>query len=762
MPSLDDRRSWAAAEAKTFEASDRTAAETVVVDMSGDGVGEPVSGSSNISEPGAVCLVPPMIEDAGVGLSQLFGDVPNVEIYFESADSGKLGELQRADSTLTAIFTDLRNQETDKDAVNCYSVNNKTRLLMRAVPVKTENREGDNGSFAENSVPKQIVVPYCLRAKLLDLAHSLPVHGHQSTKRTIQRLTQYFFWPHIYKDVKQYCASCDVCQKLHKSGKLSKAPMMTPPIVDKPFSRLSVDVMGPLPTTRSNNRFIIVIVDHCTRWAECYARPNHTAVTITRCVADFMTHFGVADSVLHDLGADFTSEMFKVFLNYFGIDQFKCSVAHAQTNTTVERTNGSIKSMLRAFVAQHSEDWDEGLCYVSFAYRELPIGELGFSPYELVFGKAVQSPLTCVYNAWWEEGKDAASPHVIDHMLKQREFIEHALETVVEQRKVAQMKSKVWYDKKARSTQYNVGDLVLVRQTQPGKPLDLKYLGPYKVLKQTSPVDYLINFGGKRKPQRVIHANLLKKYVTRTEFIAIVNGGSDTEQLFPNEPPDEDEGDEMSMSGRQQAGDFVTLVRDKTKHLSDPQAAEMQALLYRHASVFADRPGCAKEFEYHIRLKPDARPVAQHPYRLSPTHKQLLQQEIKQMLEDDLIEPAGQEWASPVIVIPKADGTARSVIDYRKCNTMIEGDTFPMARIDDMLDEIGQASYLTKLDLSKGFYQMPLSPGSRPITTFCTPFGSYMFKRVPMGMKTSPACFNAMMAKCLTDSTLLDCTWTTL
>jgi hypothetical protein len=632
----------AAAEAKAFETSDRTAAETVVVDMSGDGVGEPVSGSSNISEPEAVCLVPPMIEDAGVGLSQWFGDAPNVDINFESVNSVKLGELQRADSTLAAIFTDLRNQEMDKDAVNCYSVNNKTGLLMRAVPVKTENREGDSGSFAKKSVPKQIVVPYCLRAKLLDLAHSLPVHGHQSTKRMTQRLTQYFFWPHIYKDVKQYCASCDVCQKLHKSGKLSKAPMMTPPIVDKPFSRLSVDVMGPLPTTRSNNRFIIVIVDHCTRWAECYARPDHTAVTITRCVADFMTRFGVADSVLHDLGADFTSEMFKVFLNYFGIDQFKCSVAHAQTNTAVERTNGSIKSMLRAFVAQHSEDWDEGLCYVSFAYRELPIGELGFSPYELVFGKSVQSPLTCVYNAWWEEGKDAASSHVIDHMLKQREFIEHALETVVKQRKVAQMK---WYDKKARSTQYNVGDLVLVRQTQPGKPLDLKYLGPYKVLKvkQTSPVDYLINFGGKRKPQRIIHANLLKKYVTRTEFIAIVNGGSDTEQLFPNEPPDEDEGDEMSMSGRQQAGDFVTLVCDKTKHLSDPQAAEMQALLHRHASVFADRPGCAKKFEYHIRLQPDARPVAQHPYRLSPTYKQLLQQEIKQMLEDDLIEPAGQE-----------------------------------------------------------------------------------------------------------------------
>jgi transposase InsO family protein len=174
--------------------------------------------------------------------------------------------------------------------------------------------------------------------------------------------------------------SCDVCQKLNKGGHVNKSPIMTPPIIDEPFKRLSIDVVTSLPLTETGNRVIIVIVDHGTRWAECYARPNHTAKTVAKCVADYMTHYGVAKKILHDLGADFTSELLQVFLNYFGVDPLQCSIAHPQTNTAVERTNGTIKNMLRTFIAQHTEYLGRGPMLVCFAYRELPVAELGFSP----------------------------------------------------------------------------------------------------------------------------------------------------------------------------------------------------------------------------------------------------------------------------------------------------------------------------------------------------------------------------------------------
>jgi hypothetical protein len=153
---------------------------------------------------------------------------------------------------------------------------------------------------------------------------------------------------------------------------------------------------------------------------------------------------------------------------------------------------------------------------------------------------------------------------------------------------------------------------------------------------------------------------------------------SGSEELCASELSDGDDGpDDLSISGRERPIELTEVMDSKASQLTVKQATKLKAVVQRFAGVFADKPGCAVGFEYSIRLKPDARPVAQHPYRLSPIHKQLLQQGVRQMLADDLIEPASQEWASPVIVIPKSDGTARTVIDYRKCNTMIEGDTFP-------------------------------------------------------------------------------------
>ena len=88
------------------------------------------------------------------------------------------------------------------------------------------------------------------------------------------------------------------------------------------------------------------------------------------------------------------------------------------------------------------------------------------------------------------------------------------------QQGIAQQKLKLWYDKKARSIQYKPGQQVLVLQPQPGKPLALKYSGPFNVVKQTSAVDYVIDFQSSRKPYRVIHANLIRPYHKRTEFVA--------------------------------------------------------------------------------------------------------------------------------------------------------------------------------------------------------------------------------------------------
>ena len=140
----------------------------------------------------------------------------------------------------------------------------------------------------------------------------------------------------ILRDIKNYCVTCDVCQRKNKTDKVNREPMKLTPIIGKAFSRISLDVAGPLVKSSRGNRFVLTIVDHGTRWVEAYPIADHKATTVVRSLLDFIARFIIPEEVLHDLGSDFMSELMQVILSFYGITQLKSSVTHPQTNTAVE------------------------------------------------------------------------------------------------------------------------------------------------------------------------------------------------------------------------------------------------------------------------------------------------------------------------------------------------------------------------------------------------------------------------------------------
>ena len=115
--------------------------------------------------------------------------------------------------------------------------------------------------------------------------------------------------------------------------------------------------------------------------------------------------------------------------------------------------------------------------------------------------------------------------------------------------------------------------------------------------------------------------------------------------------------------------------------------------------------------------------IKQHPYRLNPTNLQYLREEIQYLLDNDFIQPNQSDWSSPCILVPKPDGTFRMCTDYRKVNSVTKTDSFPVPRMDDCIDNIGQAQYVTKFNLLNGFWQIPLTDRPRDISAFVTPGG---------------------------------------
>lgn len=105
-----------------------------------------------------------------------------------------------------------------------------------------------------------------------------------------------------------------------------------------------------------------------------------------------------------------------------------------------------------------------------------------------------------------------------------------------------------------------------------------------------------------------------------------------------------------------------------------------------------------------------------------------VKEEIKYLLENDLIEPSNSSWSSPCILVPKPDGSYRMCTDYRKVNSVTKIDTFPIPRMDDCIDKVGKAKYVTQFDLFKGFWQVPSTDRAKEISAFVTPDG-FLSKR---------------------------------
>ncbi len=157
-------------------------------------------------------------------------------------------------------------------------------------------------------------------------------------------------------------------------------------------------------------------------------------------------------------------------------------------------------------------------------------------------------------------------------------------------------------------------------------------------------------------------------------------------------------------------------------HLSPRQLTDVAKLQAEFADVFSPLPGRTDLIHHYIETIP-GEVARSHPYRLPEHKKKVVQDELEAMLELGVIEESHSDWASPIVLVPKTDGSVRFCVDYRKVNAVSKFGAYPMPRVDELLDRLGSARFYSTLDLTKGYWQIPLSPLSKEKTAFTTPFG---------------------------------------
>ena len=168
--------------------------------------------------------------------------------------------------------------------------------------------------------------------------------------------------------------------------------------------------------------------------------------------------------------------------------------------------------------------------------------------------------------------------------------------------------------------------------------------------------------------------------------------------------------------------------------------------IFAHADEDLGRTPLTK---HTIRLKGSITPIKQHYRRVPFFQRPVMQQLIRKMLADNIIEPSSGPWASPVVLVTKKDGSARFCVDFRKLNAVTQKDAQQLPRIDETLEYLSGSCCFSSLDLASGYWQVPMDEADKPKTAFTTPFGLYQFNVMPFGLCNAPATFQRLMTRVL-------------
>ena len=192
---------------------------------------------------------------------------------------------------------------------------------------------------------------------------------------------------------------------------------------------------------------------------------------------------------------------------------------------------------------------------------------------------------------------------------------------------------------------------------------------------------------------------------------------------------------------------LAKLFEEGAKHLDAAQRIRLAEILAKYKNTFvrsSTELGLSKVGEHKIDTGGNE-PVKER-YRWVPLHKkELIEEQIKEMLEDGVIHPSDSSWSACPVLVTKPDGSVCWCVDWRRLNDITVKDSYPMPRVDDCIEALEGSQWFSCIDLQHGYWQIPLREGDWGKTAFSTHLGLFEFTRTPMGVANAPATFQKVI-----------------
>lgn len=203
------------------------------------------------------------------------------------------------------------------------------------------------------------VLPLSLQQSAISQSHDVPTAGHQGIAKTLQRLQGSAYWVGMAQDVAKYVKQCSVCQQA-KLPTPTPAPLTNVPI-GGPWQMLAADILE-VSVSRRNNRYLLVVMDYFTKWAEAVPLQDQIAASISAAVIKICCSFGIPDVLHSDQGRNFESQLFRDVLTAFEIQKSRTTAYHPQGDGMVERFNRSLLQLLCCYT--ETEDIGKNFCHL--------------------------------------------------------------------------------------------------------------------------------------------------------------------------------------------------------------------------------------------------------------------------------------------------------------------------------------------------------------------------------------------------------------
>jgi transposase InsO family protein len=444
------------------------------------------------------------------------------EPEFNSVDSCTVTAVQTRAAKRREVVT---SDTTDTNQTTSDSLIEEHRTVLISIEQLHEAQQNDE--FAKNIIKnikryKQYivrddllmrrskpVVPYVpkgeLRKTILKIYHDSAANGaHFGRNKTLHKIKTRYFWPTMYKDIDNYIKSCMLCAQ--HNPRRQKTPGNLRPI--KPpegvWQLVSMDYHGPItPTSQRGNKYIITLTDVLSKFVIAKAVRDNSAQTAVRFLKeDVITKFGTPRCILTDNGTHFTSSLTNELIKQIGATHLYSTPYHPQTNGQIERYNSTMDAKIAALSNLRKTDWDEQLAFVTFNYNTSIHSSTKQIPFEMMYGRTPVLPFDT-------QDTNVTISHDPEHLHKLKNYLSSLNEIARNNILITQDKYKQRYDSHRTDPIYQIGDLVLVKTLNLRHKFDLRYEGPFRIIKEITQKTYIVQHIKKSTLTRQVTTDVL-------------------------------------------------------------------------------------------------------------------------------------------------------------------------------------------------------------------------------------------------------------